>query len=148
MSNTSDETSFTTLTDRIQLCLATASGLIVVGCLGGLPTATCTALAMTYSNAIHDFGGSALACLLSLLFGKFTIGKNAKRLVIAQSHDQKFALILVIAMATVFFWSASSASQNLKTAMNHCYIGSEAEIQAHIHDVIPLGGPSAFKARL
>jgi len=143
--------------ERTSTGIAVASGLLTAACISGMPTASCTALAETYGRAIVGFGTTALLGLFIVGIGiisppalsYFRERKKQMRsrvgrinlLFQPQTWLYAIAPTLVVASTLLFAGSSLSASDNLKTAIEHCYFGTDAELAHRLHERIALTGP-------
>ena len=112
--------------------MAAASGIVLNACLSGLPSTQCTALAQTYDYTIHGFGAVALFSLIFLFLTQ--LGPVSRR-------PYPIIWTLTILVMVFFLAAASSTGQNLRTAVEHCYIGTDAELSARPHERVNLLGP-------
>ena len=118
--------------ERLLFGIAASGGLVMAASIGGLPSATCAALAETYARAINGFGGLAVLSLLAVAAIKASF-----------SSSVLVGFIIVLALLTI-----ASSNQNLHASILHCYIGSDAEIAARLHQRIELAGPFSFERLL
>jgi hypothetical protein len=125
--------------ERLAIGVAAAGGLVMAACISGLPSASCTALAETYSKAIGIFGSSAFSALLGLAV---LIVAQQTFLRLRLSTGYRFLGYGFLLGAFYFFVAGAIASGgNLREATKQCFFGSDAELSARIHQQIKLAGP-------
>jgi hypothetical protein len=124
------------LIERFVLALAAASGLITAAAISGLPSAQCAALADTYGVAILSFGVIAICCLLAaaaltMVESEHVIWKIPKRSARMVSRVWiVFGTLIFLYSLYHFIFSAQTGQQNLRRAIQHCLVGTEAELAA------------------
>jgi hypothetical protein len=113
--------------DRVLIGLAASSGIVLAACVSGLPSTNCTALVQTYNQAIHGFGSVAVLSLLFILIG---------------SMPRRPYLIWTLAIGAIanFVLAFGASAQNLRLAVDHCYIGTDEELHARRHQRIDVFG--------
>jgi hypothetical protein len=105
--------------------IAVTSALIVAACISGLPSTTCAALAKTYSNAVYNFGFSALFASMLFLFCMFASAAADSGQKKMPTHVARIAA--TIAAAGLFAWVISAGIGSLEKSIADCYPGSKGE---------------------
>ena len=115
-------------------------GIIAVGCLSGLPSATCFALEDAYTIALYFIGGLTSVMVVAASLGIYTFELMIKRGKNISSKLDTFGFasgvglpLLAFIIAAIFL--TDRGVQNVRTAIEHCrLVTSEAARQ----DKIPL----------
>jgi hypothetical protein len=129
------------LLERAFAGIAAVAGVITLACISGLPSATCAAMAQTYSIAATDLGTVSLLALGGVLFlwpakarYKETTSQGRKGLAI--TFGVFFVFVGVAAGESV-----RAARNDLRLATAYCYAGSGTDQSAHARKQIELSDP-------
>ena len=122
--------------EQLSIGMAAASALIVVACLSGLPSASCTAIAETYLLAITGFGTSAFSGIWAFMI--------IVRRPVHSYSDLLANRTFLIAAFVIFLMSTMSGIHNLKIATQQCFFGESIQFQARQHERIALIDPFDF----
>jgi hypothetical protein len=104
--------------------IAVTSALIVAACISGLPSTTAPR-SKTYSNAVYNFGFSALVASMLFLFCMFVSATTDSGQDKMPTHVVGIAA--TIAAAGFFAWVISAGIGSLEKSMADCYPGSKGE---------------------
>ena len=129
--------------DRLLLFLFATTGVITVACVTGLPSATCYALADTYTIALLTLG---VLFIVELLLGVFMAILKGITNVQSKSRTQPTSgeigvSVIVIVLLTISLWLsvvlANSGYGNIRLAINYCFL-EKSQTKDNLHDRIPL----------
>ena len=103
-----------------------------MGCISGMPSATCSALAQTYSEAIITFGAVTLAALFSAV-ATMLLSRMVPRDKVSSKDRSRLATWRMFLFGVAYFFlgfsiliflaGSSASSHNLENATIHCFGG-------------------------
>lgn len=120
--------------ERLAFGMSAASALIMVACISGLPSASCTAMAETYALAISDFGAAAFAAFFGAV-----IAVIRPRFLLRSSLPLSYFFTAIAFL--IFLLSALSSAQNIKLATRQCFFVTDTQFELHQHQRISLIWP-------
>ena len=124
---------------RAVLYLLAIIGALGIGCLSGLPAATCYALADAYTIALQKISFLPFLAILWFLMisaaekvpSSEVIGTRLKRILFGIAG----LLFIVIIVTTIGF--LKSGADNIRLAVDHC-LKDTPSTEPHLHNKIPL----------
>jgi uncharacterized membrane protein len=128
------------LSNRFLLFVLAFFGLISAGCIAGLPSTTCYALADAYTIDLVTIG-SSITLVIMLYFLIWSLDyMNRNRETVMDNFGPKIAifgsvLLIVIFIFLILFLSQSG--RNVRLAIDHCF-GSTTQHEQNLLDKIPL----------
>jgi hypothetical protein len=130
---------------RLMLYVLAIIGFISAGCIAGLPSTTCYALADAYTTTLQFISGFIMIpiSLYILLVGIDFIIKKEKEKAYKLFYS-KWTTVILLLMSCIFifilmspFYISEKGIKNVRLAINHCFAYA-TEHEQNLHDKIPL----------
>lgn len=129
--------------DRVAFGIAGISAIIVAASISALPAASCTAIAETYGRAITDFGVAAVFALCSQVFVPTDAASSKSGRWFQHIWRVSDRLMLLVACLLLAL-AILTSTQNLKSSVRFCFVGTTSELAIRSHQHLPLYGSRTF----